>query len=222
MTADEDGNWQCLFDKGSDNNPLPKYRFASDGSYLGEVVYTVGEDTSTDKMPSGYSLLTTGDKDNEYTVTNTLEEPKYDLTISVTKEWVLEPGATLPESVTVNLYKDGSTTVVDSIILTANTDADKDWKGSFTVESKDQSGNDITYYVDEVLPTSGPDDSHFVKVGITGNQADGFTIVNRSVLTTVGFSVTKAWVDLGASARQEVTVTPDERRRRADGTDDYP
>ncbi|AVM68398.1 hypothetical protein C3V36_03525 [Lachnospiraceae bacterium oral taxon 500] len=156
--------WQHTF------GPLEKYTPA------GQIIkYTVKEDPI-----GGYDSTITGDAEQGFTITNYDTEK---IKIPVQKVW---RGPARPE-IMVRLLADGKATD-KQLLLTANSDPAKNWKGEFTDLPKysKEDGHEIEYMVQEVnIPN--------YTSTITGSVKDGFVITNTNT-ETVNVPVTKKWV----------------------------
>ena len=162
-----ENGWKYSFDN------LPKY--SEDGKTA--YTYTVDEEALT-----GYNKTVDG-----YNITNTITGTTE---VSGTKTWNVPEGTTLPESITVNLYRNGSK--IDSKEVTAK----DEWKYSWSelpVYSSDGMSK-YTYTVDEE-PIAG-----------YNKTIDGFNITNiRSDKITV--EGTKTWnVPEGTTLPESITV----------------
>ena len=127
-----------------------------------EIVYTVEEDEVAD-----YEVAITGDASEGFTVTNTHEPEKTE--VSVTKVWDDEDDADgiRPSFVNVQLYADGEEE--GSVVSLTE---DNGWTYTWTDLPSYASGKAITYTVDEVAV---PDE--YVKT-VSGSAKEGFIITN--------------------------------------------
>lgn len=169
----EQHKWQHTF------GPLEKYDAAGQ-----EIKYTVKEDVVV-----GYAPAITGDAEKGYTITNYDTEK---ITIPVEKVW---RGPAAPE-ITVKLLADGQET--KQLILKADSDAAKNWKGEFTDLPKysQKDGHVIIYTIEEVKVENY--DSKISQKDLN-DITKGFTITNTNT-EKIDIPVTKKWV--GAVADQ--------------------
>ena len=118
-------------------------------------------------VPDGYTSKVEGDMDNGFTITNTYTPMEtQEKRISVEKVWDDEndKDGIRPDSVTVELIKDGAAT---RETLTLN--EDNGWKGTFVIKDYDE---DAKYTVQEQPVPDG------YKCVVTRNAENGFTITN--------------------------------------------
>lgn len=156
-----DGQEAANVTLNADNNwqytftDMPKYK---DGKL---ITYTISEDAI-----AGYTTTITGDATN-YVVTNTNMKT---IDIPVTKNWVGTEGT----SAEIILSKDGNE--IDRITLNAA----NNWTHTFTnLELYDKTdGHEYAYTVKET-------DIAGYEKNITGNQTDGFTVINTYKPTPV-------------------------------------
>ncbi|MBP3891460.1 MAG: Cna B-type domain-containing protein, partial [Solobacterium sp.] len=134
---------------------LPKYNNGQ------EIIYTVKE-----LNVEGYNSTVSGDMASGYTVTNTHESEKIQL--SVTKVWDDEndKDKMRPASVTVKLLANGKDTGKTVTLNEAN-----GWKSSFTDLNTHKDGKEITYNIEEVVPNG-------YSVTISGDAKTGYTLTN--------------------------------------------
>jgi hypothetical protein len=153
VTAAADGTWSFSFDD------LAKYD-PTDGH---EYTYTVEEAT----VPDGYTSAITGDASSGYTITNT--HTPATTSVSVNKVWKdsKDKDGTRPDSVTVQLYANGSA-YGDPVVLSE----DNSWAYTWSGLNANNGGKAVAYTVAE---TDVPDG---YKSAITGDAPDGFTITN--------------------------------------------
>jgi hypothetical protein len=112
-------------------------------------------------VPEGYEKSITGDAIDGFEIKNTKEQPPDDdIDISVKKVWV--PAEGHPQSVTVQLYKNGA---AEGSPVTLN--AGNDWTHKWSKFSKNN-----TWTVDEIEVPNGYTKSR------TGNDAEGYVITN--------------------------------------------
>lgn len=127
-----------------------------------QVAYTVEE-----VAVSGYTAVVTGDAGTGFTVTNTHESERTN--ISVTKLWDDQnnKAGSRPQTITIRLLADGKDTG-----KTLTLSADNKWQGSFTDLEQYQDGKKIVYTISED-PVSG------YTTTITGDAETGFTVTNK-------------------------------------------
>jgi hypothetical protein len=127
-----------------------------------QIAYTVEEVTV-----SGYTAVVTGDAGTGFTVTNTHESERTN--ISVTKLWDDQnnKAGSRPQTITIRLLADGEDTG-----KTLTLSADNKWQGSFTDLEQYQDGKKIVYTISED-PVSG------YTTTITGDAETGFTVTNK-------------------------------------------
>ena len=127
-----------------------------------QVAYTVEE-----VAVSGYTAVVTGDAGTGFTVTNTHESERTN--ISVTKLWDDQnnKAGSRPQTITIRLLADGEDTG-----KTLTLSADNKWQGSFTDLEQYQDGKKIVYTISED-PVSG------YTTTITGDAETGFTVTNK-------------------------------------------
>ena len=153
---------------------LPKY---ADGE---EIVYTVRE-----TVPEGYTASDEGiaDSTNSYTITNAYTPETTQIT--VTKQWNdnNNQDGKRPESVTVELYKNGVATG-ETKELTGDT-----WTASFTNLPVYENGQEITYTVKEVNVPDG------YTVSGDATEENSYTITNTHTPGVTSVTVNKVWDD---------------------------
>ena len=127
-----------------------------------QIAYTVEEVTV-----SGYTAVVTGDAGTGFTVTNTHESERTN--ISVTKLWDDQnnKAGSRPQTITIRLLADGKDTG-----KTLTLSADNKWQGSFTDLEQYQDGKKIVYTIFED-PVNG------YTTTITGDAETGFTVTNK-------------------------------------------
>ena len=160
--------------------------------------YTVDEEGSLEY----YTKESKGDKDNNYTVTNTMDTTK----VKVTKEWIDDEVTDYrPDEIIVYLYKNGDTSTP---FKTATLKAEDDWTYTFENLPKQSNGKDITYSVDELVP------ENYAKVSSEcAKNGDKFecTIENKALDSiTKTYPVKKSWLldeDDRDGLRAPITVT---------------
>lgn len=132
--------------------------------------------------------------------------------IQVTKKWNDTGTGTLPEQITVRLYRNGSNTDKEPVYIgkeTIKPDSEGNWKLTFTnLPKEDNAGNLYEYSVKED-PVDG------FTAAVTGNQSDGFTITNTPI-KRIDIPVEKIWkggeggsiqVTLLANGKEKETAT---------------
>ena len=144
----------------------------ADGEY---ITYTWTEVN----VPEGYSLTGTSKNETVTTLTNT-HTPEL-TSITGTKTWkdADNQDGKRPESITVNLFADGTKLKSQSV----SADADGNWSYSFTDLPKYANGQEITYTVTEDAVD-----------GYT-TESDGYNFINTHQPETTEITVTKTWND---------------------------
>ena len=144
----------------------------ADGEY---ITYTW---TEVD-VPEGYSLTGTSKNETVTTLTNT-HTPEL-TSITGTKTWkdADNQDGKRPESITVNLFADGTKLKSQSV----SADADGNWSYSFTDLPKYANGQEITYTVTEDAVD-----------GYT-TESDGYNFINTHQPETTEITGTKTWND---------------------------
>ena len=144
----------------------------ADGEY---ITYTWTEVN----VPEGYSLTRTSKNETVTTLTNT-HTPEL-TSITGTKTWkdADNQDGKRPESITVNLFADGTKLKSQSV----STDADGNWSYSFTDLPKYANGQEITYTVTEDAVD-----------GYT-TESDGYNFINTHQPETTEITGTKTWND---------------------------
>ena len=144
----------------------------ADGEY---ITYTWTEVN----VPEGYSLTGTSKNETVTTLTNT-HTPEL-TSISGTKTWedADNQDGKRPESITVNLFADGTKLKSQSV----SADADGNWSYSFTDLPKYANGQEITYTVTEDAVD-----------GYT-TESDGYNFINTHQPETTEITGTKTWND---------------------------
>ena len=147
-----------------------------DATYLGlPLSYTVTEVNT----PEDYTSIVTGNQNDGYTITNTHEVEKID--ISGEKTWVDNGNqdGKRPDSITIYLLANGDK--VASKIVTA---ADG-WAWTFEDMDKFAAGEEIVYTIEEE------------DVDDYTADVDGFDIINTHEIEKIDISGEKTWVDNG-------------------------
>ena len=144
----------------------------ADGEY---ITYTWTEVN----VPEGYSLTGTSKNETVTTLTNT-HTPEL-TSITGTKTWkdADNQDGKRPESITVNLFADGTKLKSQSV----SADADGNWSYSFTDLPKHANGQEITYTVTEDAVD-----------GYT-TESDGYNFINTHQPETTEITGTKTWND---------------------------
>ena len=158
----------------------PKY--GNDGK---EAAYTV-----TESAIAGYTAEVSGNQATGFTITNRDNEK---VKIKVDKKWL----GKVANEITVSLMN--GTNVVESKTVNASAAKSgeaKTWEVSFEAPKFDAAGNEIAYTVTESAIAG-------YEAKVSGNQATGFTIVNKDT-EKVKIKVDKKW--LGGVADQ-VTIS---------------
>ena len=158
----------------------PKY--GNDGK---EAAYTV-----TEAAIAGYTAEVSGNQATGFTITNRDNEK---VKINVDKKWL----GKVANEITVSLMN--GTNVVESKTVNASAAKSgeaKTWEVSFEAPKFDAAGNEIAYTVTESAIAG-------YEAKVSGNQATGFTIVNKDT-EKVKIKVDKKW--LGGVADQ-VTIS---------------
>ena len=170
--------WEIAFDA------VPKYDASGN-----EIKYEVKEDAV-----AGYDTTVDG-----FTITNKEKptippapQPKTgSINIKVVKEWIGKVG----DEITIYLVKSGDTAdkAIETKTIKKNELTDGKWEYTFTADKYAADGSEITYAVLEK-------DSAGYEKEITGNQQDGFKIINTEKPVTppqpekTSISVVKAWI----------------------------
>ena len=144
----------------------------ADGEY---ITYTW---TEVD-VPEGYSLTRTSKNETVTTLTNTHTPELTSITGTKTWEDADNQDGKRPESITVNLFADGTKLKSQSV----SADADGNWSYSFTDLPKYANGQEITYTVTEDAVD-----------GYT-TESDGYNFINTHQPETTEITVTKTWDD---------------------------
>ncbi|MBO5521801.1 MAG: Cna B-type domain-containing protein, partial [Eubacterium sp.] len=160
---------------------LPKY----DGDK--EIVYTLTEDA----VPE-YTTSVEGSPQEGFTVTNTYNPGKTQVT--VTKVWSDENDydAIRPEKVKIFLLADGTRTRKDAELSEKN-----NWTYTFENLDVSKDGTEIRYTVEEDLTRviTGTDGDGTYAVNIKGTAAKGFTVTNTHTPQKIRIEVAKVWDD---------------------------
>ena len=186
-TVNSDSNWKATWDnlEEYDENGV-KYE------------YTVDEDGTLEY----YTKESTGDQDNNYTVTNTMGTTE----VKVTKEWLDDEVTDYrPTEIMVYLYKNADTSTP---FKTATLKAEDGWTYTFENLPKQSNGEDITYSVDELVPENYAKESN----ECTKNGDKFECIIENKPLDTITktYPVKKSWLldeDDRDGLRAPITVT---------------
>ena len=144
-----------------------------------KITYTVKEVN----VPNGYTASGDGTEENNYTITNSYTPETTQIT--VTKQWNdnNNQDGKRPESVEVELYKNGVATG-ETKELTGDT-----WTASFTNLPVYENGQEITYTVKEVNVPDG-----YTASG-DGTEENSYTITNTHTPEVTSVNVNKVWSD---------------------------
>lgn len=152
---------------------LPKYK-------NGQLVeYTVKEEP----VPSGYTVSIGGTQSSGYTITNTHEPIKTEITIEKVWDDDNNRDGMRPESIIVQLYADNVAVTGKTKTLGPN-----NWKATFDNLDKYKAGKEIVYTVKETVVPSG-------YTGTEGNSSNGYKITNTHVVEKISIPVEKVWDD---------------------------
>ncbi len=162
VTLNDENNWTATFED-------------LDEKENGQVISYTVEEVAVDQ----YTATITGNQETGYTIKNTHETEKTE--VSGTKTWVDNDNqdGKRPESITVNLLADNER--VDSKTVTV----DDNWTYSFTNLPKYKGGVEITYTVTENT------------VEDYSTSYDGYNITNSYTPGKTSVTVTKTWNDNG-------------------------
>jgi len=164
LSEDLFGNWKHTFDN------LPRFK---DGE---KIVYTVQEEDV-----NGYTkTISTNDKNDEFTVTNTHTPEK--TTVAGTKTWndANNQDGIRPASITVKLLADGEEVEGKTLTVTGE---GNEWSYEFKELPKYKEGKAIVYTVEEVAVE-----------GYT-TITNGFNFTNTHTPETIAVEGSKTWVD---------------------------
>ena len=166
VTLDVGNSWTATFDD------LPVYENGE------KITYTVKEITV-----DGYEVQISINGENNYTITNT-HTPGV-TSVTVNKAWNdnNNQDGKRPESVTVELYKNGIATG-ETKELTGDT-----WTATFDNLPVYENGEKITYTVKEVNVPEG------YTVSGDGTEENGYTIINTYTPEVTSVNVNKVWND---------------------------
>ena len=162
-----------------------EFEAPKDGNDGKEAAYTV-----TESAIAGYTAEVSGNQATGFTITNRDNEK---VKINVDKKWL----GKVANEITVSLMN--GTNVVEAKTVNASaakSGEPKTWEVSFEAPKYDAAGNEIAYTVTESAIAG-------YEAKVSGNQATGFTIVNKDT-EKVKIKVDKKW--LGGVADQ-VTIS---------------
>ena len=167
VILNEDNDWSYTW------NALEKQENGED------IEYSVDEV----KVPNGYKKVVTNDG-TAFTITNTHKPDK--TKVSVKKVWNDADNADgiRPETIKVQLYKNGNTKVYDAVELSEKNNWSYTWEELPTMENNE----DIIYTVDEVEIPAGYEKE-------VTNKETKFIITNTHVPDVTKISVNKVWDD---------------------------
>ena len=152
-----------------------KYTFSNLDVHYGiavDNIYSVVE-----KVPAGYTAVTTGNTVDGFVITNSHETATVDVPVSKVWDDANDQDGIRPDSITVKLLADG--TEVASAVLTAS----GNWTHTFTSLPKFSAGKEIVYTLDEVAVA-----------GYT-TVISGHTITNKHIPEEISITATKTWND---------------------------
>jgi len=167
VILNEDNDWSYTW------NALEKQENGED------IEYSVDEV----QVPNGYKKVVTNDG-TAFTITNTHKPDK--TKVSVKKVWNDADNADeiRPESIKVQLYKNGNTKVYDAVELSEKNNWSYTWEELPTMENNE----DIIYTVDEVEIPAGYEKE-------VTNKETKFIITNTHIPDVTKISVNKVWDD---------------------------
>lgn len=146
------------------------------------IAYSVKE-----QPVAGYTSAVSGDATSGFTVTNTHDNETVD--INGVKQWKNDTEATRPQSVTLQLYADGSPALgADGNPLTATASASNGWTYAFTGLPKYNKGVVVNY---TVVETSSTNDY----IAEIGNADNNYAVTNTYVPGKRSLTVIKQWID---------------------------
>lgn len=193
MDAVEENSWIYILKVSEGENSytykdLPRYDERGN-----EIVYVVDEEEVTEGDLFFYTKEIKETSKNNFTIVNSFIVPDDKIEISVEKIWVdnEEQAKKRPESVTVKVIN-GTEILQEKIV-----NKESDWKTTFDNLAKyDNTGNIIEYTVSE-SETNENDLKFYKNTEITGNNDEGFKIVNTFTkpADTINIVVTSQWED---------------------------
>ncbi|TDW19912.1 LPXTG-motif cell wall-anchored protein [Breznakia blatticola] len=176
-TLDKDNNWSFTW------RDLPML----DGT--DEITYTVEEVG----VPAHYTDAVIINGPNDYTITNTFEMPKTDVTVD--KEWINDYAAIRPDSVEVELV--ATVNGVESVVETVELDESVNWTKTWTNLDLLSGADAITYSVREInIP------QYYTDAVITNGPND-YTITNTFEMPKIDVTVDKEWLNDYAAIRPD-------------------
>ncbi|WP_300745868.1 Cna B-type domain-containing protein [uncultured Bifidobacterium sp.] len=149
---------------------------------------------SVEEQPvAGYTSAVSGNATSGFTITNTHANETVD--ISGVKQWKNDTEATRPQSVTLQLYANGTPMLGDDgKPVTATASASDNWKYAFTGLPKYNKGTAVNY---TVVETSSSASDYVAEAGTADN---GYAVTNTYAPGKRSLTVTKQWVDAAGSA----------------------
>ena len=179
VQIDASMNWEYEFEN------LPKYD-KNDGH---EIQYSIKEINVV-----GYTSEITGDAQNGFTITNSLET----VSLTVKKEWIGPPTGIVKVALLAN----------NKIVELIEIGEDSGWSHTFENLPKYENGEEIVYEISEGT------DSAFEKISIEQNENGEFVITNRNN-ATVNIPVKKEWVGTPAESVEVVLIADGEETQTA-------
>ena len=174
------------------------YTFENVAKYngYGDVInYTVEEIEEQTEDLKFYEKKITGDKDSEYVITNKFKVPDEKIEINVNKTWEDNNNEANKRPQSIKYILKGGATDVEQVV-SGNRTTDANWNYKFTNLPKyNAQGNEITYTVEEQEVNAN--DLKFYTKKISGEQTNGFAVVNKFTVPTdkVTVKVSKTWDD---------------------------
>ena len=166
-----------------------------DAAAIVENTYNTGDST--------YTTTYNNEPENDWTVTNTLDNPTEASEIQAVKEWAVPEGATTPESVTFELqYRTGDTDWQPAPYANAaqEVNADDNWTATWENLPKTIGGEAVQYQVVETEL-----DTDWVQTDCTDATENGIRTITFYNAPMMSFSVLKKWVP-GDGEHPAVTV----------------
>ncbi|MCR5595494.1 MAG: Cna B-type domain-containing protein [Lachnospiraceae bacterium] len=175
-TATPDSNWTWTFEE------LPKKE-------NGKLIQYSVEEVQANKYTGAMTSAGTADSDGNVTgvVFTNVYTPET-TSVSGTKVWDdnHDQDGARPQSITLNLYKNGSKTIYKTMTLTPDDKSADSWNWSFEDLPKYENGKLITYRVEEVAVTGYEEPVY---------SDNGKTITNKRTPETTNIGVVKVWSD---------------------------
>ena len=174
------------------------YTFENVAKYngYGDVInYTVEEIEEQTEDLKFYEKKITGDKDSEYVITNKFKVPDEKIEINVNKTWEDNNNAANKRPTSIKYVLSGNNQIQEQVV-SGNRTTDANWNYTFTNLAKyNAQGNEITYTVEEQEVNAN--DLKFYTKKISGEQTNGFAVVNKFTVPTdkVTVKVSKTWDD---------------------------